>query len=1021
MDTTGASVAASASPTVLTFSQQLPVGFSFAANDVTACDAAGSTSSVLSSDSRTLTCTLSFPPGSSVSGGIPITVNVLRAVANGTQLQPTLSITETGQQPVLHTPPAITVVSAPRIDLVKTQNIAEQGAAVYNGQSGYILRTTVRMQQTATISGKGIAPLQAPFTIHDALSALSLNAVVIGYHGTSSTSCAETDGDGQFLPPITCSQTGTDVTLTITGPPSWGWQGYPPYAFDTGVTYIAGFQYYVFVPRSDIPVSDAGVDITDQLSGFDPSSSAGQSNFGTGYEPGGKPGDTCRTYAGQATPQTPNNNCATVHLTNSATGGGGGFGGVKDVYLKTTAPCSSSNQQLCGSTAAESGVVTPGTSILDRIYVSSGPSFFDYHRVAVCDKWDPTAQEISSDPFVASAAGTSLSAADFTMQYTNRSYADDVARKAGGCGIPGDNATDGPWYSSALAAGGASAVTAVRLFLTDPNATIPAGKTLYLDVFFTVTGQALPKPFHTADFVSARWDGSTGGSADSGTVFMDRDGYIITDELLMLQKSASRGVGGPALVAAPPGTTVTWSLQAQLLVNGSTTDTLTVVDTLPGCFTNVTFPDATTNSLWSHTVTGGGASPGQACGPTDPATVVTFTSILPMPANVVHQIYFNSDVAITAADNMQLSNQAKLTAPNTTMVAPAAATITVRAASEIRVSKLAIAPLVEVAPDGIGYTVQWVNSSAVDAGKTQWIDLLPYLGDGRGSVLHGTFNLTSVTSAGAALAIIEYTSAASPSVDSDPAAASNGASGATRWCTLAQLGAPGCPAAIGAVTAVRATVANLFAGAIGGLTIHASPIGNHGGDKYGNNLGLGRAANIALPLPVTQTAEINVVSSTIGNFVWADLNGNGRQDAGEPGISGFTVHLIDPATNTVLATTSTDSQGHYQFGNLHSGSHIVGFDPASLGVGRQFTARQQGSDPALDSDGDPGTGRTAAFTIGANTVEDGIDQGVLLRPIVGLAFTGASPIGYLGGGIVLAGTGLALYFFGRRRRAPIVN
>jgi hypothetical protein len=51
----------------------------------------------------------------------------------------------------------------------------------------------------------------------------------------------------------------------------------------------------------------------------------------------------------------------------------------------------------------------------------------------------------------------------------------------------------------------------------------------------------------------------------------------------------------------------------------------------------------------------------------------------------------------------------------------------------------------------------------------------------------------------------------------------------------------------------------------------------------------------------------------IGNRVWNDLNGDGIQDAGEPGLPGITVSRQGP-TNTVTAVT--DANGLYYFGNL---------------------------------------------------------------------------------------------------------
>ena len=57
--------------------------------------------------------------------------------------------------------------------------------------------------------------------------------------------------------------------------------------------------------------------------------------------------------------------------------------------------------------------------------------------------------------------------------------------------------------------------------------------------------------------------------------------------------------------------------------------------------------------------------------------------------------------------------------------------------------------------------------------------------------------------------------------------------------------------------------------------------------------------------------------TAIGDFVWHDVNGNGIQDAGEPGIDGVTVKLLDSNGN-VKATTTTgigpmNQHGYYEF------------------------------------------------------------------------------------------------------------
>ncbi len=56
----------------------------------------------------------------------------------------------------------------------------------------------------------------------------------------------------------------------------------------------------------------------------------------------------------------------------------------------------------------------------------------------------------------------------------------------------------------------------------------------------------------------------------------------------------------------------------------------------------------------------------------------------------------------------------------------------------------------------------------------------------------------------------------------------------------------------------------------------------------------------------------------LGNYVWYDINGNGLQDGGEPGLSGVAVKLtIRYPNNTQIALqTKTDSSGHYLFSKL---------------------------------------------------------------------------------------------------------
>jgi|GEM_PF-3114746 len=94
----------------------------------------------------------------------------------------------------------------------------------------------------------------------------------------------------------------------------------------------------------------------------------------------------------------------------------------------------------------------------------------------------------------------------------------------------------------------------------------------------------------------------------------------------------------------------------------------------------------------------------------------------------------------------------------------------------------------------------------------------------------------------------------------------------------------------------------------------------------------------------------------VGDFVWVDENGNGVQDAGEPGIAGVTLTLTDAAGNPVtdmdgnpVGPTTTDGDGHYGFCDLPPGTYVVhvqppaGYTPSPTGQGTPESDSSTGS------------------------------------------------------------------------------
>ncbi len=103
----------------------------------------------------------------------------------------------------------------------------------------------------------------------------------------------------------------------------------------------------------------------------------------------------------------------------------------------------------------------------------------------------------------------------------------------------------------------------------------------------------------------------------------------------------------------------------------------------------------------------------------------------------------------------------------------------------------------------------------------------------------------------------------------------------------------------------------------------------------------------------------------IGNFVWYDYNGDGRQGPttganAEPGVPGVSVQLYSASTNTLLRTTTTGTDGSYVFDALDSGTYYVKFTVPTGSVLTTVTAPgvpvEQNSDAGKD-------GKTGIITI----------------------------------------------------------
>src|SRR4029077_19384898 len=113
-------------------------------------------------------------------------------------------------------------------------------------------------------------------------------------------------------------------------------------------------------------------------------------------------------------------------------------------------------------------------------------------------------------------------------------------------------------------------------------------------------------------------------------------------------------------------------------------------------------------------------------------------------------------------------------------------------------------------------------------------------------------------------------------------------------------------------------------------------------------------------------------NGSVGDRVWLDGNGNGGQDAGEAGINGVVLQLID-SSNNVIGTTITNGDGNYTFDSLAAGTYTVKIDPASLPPGVAET---------YDLDG-VASANQATFSLAAGQNRTDVDFGYRLNGSVG--------------------------------------
>ena len=119
-----------------------------------------------------------------------------------------------------------------------------------------------------------------------------------------------------------------------------------------------------------------------------------------------------------------------------------------------------------------------------------------------------------------------------------------------------------------------------------------------------------------------------------------------------------------------------------------------------------------------------------------------------------------------------------------------------------------------------------------------------------------------------------------------------------------------------------------------------------------------------------------VLDVGVGDRVWEDWDGDGVQDAGEPGLSNVLVHIYT-SNNVLAATARSDADGAYFAQGMGPGTYTLQFFPPD---GYQFSPQYARTEPDLDSDPNALSGITDPIVLGSGQTNRSVDAGLYLTP-----------------------------------------
>ncbi len=807
------------------------------------------------------------------------------------------------------------ISAAPKVDLVK--NAASIRGTVNDpvtGEQGVVIRYPLSMLVTG--GGKGNEPLQSPFSFQDNLSNhvpgtklydwgphagcgyIGQNSVFYGsrpYGINDGTYAADRAVEDSGI--WSCSQpaAGTPINYTITGADTTGNhtpdKSYNNVTLPVTESWLVSGWTEIWSPVQ--PILDAGgsLTVTNTADNFNATGVSGNPN----QEP------------------TQDNNSYEHTLL-------AGNGSFTQYYVNSV---NARTARLPGLSVLNGGdgPVMATQNFGKRLY-GKNTGFVDWTNYLYCEKFDNETHNLTQVP--GQAAGEAV------RIYNSGSYPYVIEYGIGGNGRT-DTCDDGDstvgWHTSINdpAFGGSDNINKLRFRATGP---MPPNSTMDVAVNFTArntfltSGAMVPVGEILENYSGRKVDQLSNGNWYNGTYNpVDHSGTKAYGDRLTFVRGIVRitkeTVPNDEVNSVLAGGTVTFQLNPSVTAPidpAPSNPEVTVTDVLPAGLsyivgsasippTSVTpNPDGTTTIVW-------------ALGPRVPNQ--------PLPP-----ITFDTQVSTLVANNTSLVNETVISSPedgSPESIRDDERSIKVGNPGAYGLDKDTTTPLIPL-DNQMTFRLFMANLSAVDLGTAEFIDILPFNGDGglapngRSPASNFTGSATYSSITGSNGETFTFTNALQSTIDPDPATNTN------TWCLPTAFGSGGCPSSNADVTAIRISAPAFPSGApTRQIDLVLDTNGNDKGQVYTNDVSgrpdglgfiaspdatvrtLGRQVDIELDKSVNDADGIVEVGDTV--IYTLDVVNQGPDDA----------RLVEVADALPAGLTYVSDDGGGAYDNVSSG------------------------------------------------------------------------------------------------------